>query len=66
MSALAQADVPVAATTLAVRKMPRSATPEEQLEAAGIDARAIVDAARELVKRQPGAQAEAAAHAGGG
>jgi transketolase len=66
MSALAQADVPVAATTLAVRKMPRSATPEEQLEAAGIDARAIVDAARQLVKRQPGAQAEAAAHAGGG
>lgn len=29
---------------LAVRIMPGSATPEEQLEAAGIDARAIVEA----------------------
>lgn len=66
LSSLAQAGVPVAATVLAVREMPRSATPEEQLEAAGIDARAIVDAARQLVQRQAAAQPEAAAHAGGG
>jgi transketolase len=71
-SALAEAGVPVAATVLAVREMPRSATPEEQLEAAGIDARSIVAAARELVKRQAGRPAaaagqpaSAAVHAGG-
>lgn len=38
-------------TKLAVSAMPGSATPEEQLQAAGIDAAAIVAAAAELVRR---------------
>ena len=37
-------------TKLAVRGMPASATPDEQLHAAGIDADAIVAAAREAVE----------------
>jgi transketolase len=37
-------------TKLAVRAMPASATPEEQLHAAGIDADAIVAAARDAVE----------------
>jgi transketolase len=37
-------------TRLAVRTMPGSATPEEQLAAAGIDARHIADAAASLVE----------------
>jgi transketolase len=37
-------------TRLAVRIMPDSAKPEEQLRAAGIDAQAIAEAARELVR----------------
>lgn len=36
-------------TKLAVRTLPGSATPEEQLKAAGIDAAAIANAARELL-----------------
>jgi transketolase len=47
-SALAEAGVTFAAKSLAVRHMPASATPEEELEDAGIDAAAIVDAARAL------------------
>ena len=38
-------------TKLAVSAMPGSATPEEQLQAAGIDAAAIVAAAADLVRR---------------
>jgi len=37
---------------LAVRRMPDSATPHEELAAAGIDAAAIVDAVRRLLERQ--------------
>ena len=37
-------------TELAVRSMPASATPDEQLHAAGIDAGAIVAAARQAVE----------------
>jgi transketolase len=51
LSALAEAGVAVQAKVLAVRIMPRSATPEEQLADAEIDAEAIVRAARELVAR---------------
>jgi len=47
-SALAEAGVRVNGTLLAVRIMAGSATPDEQLAAAQIDAAAIVDAAREL------------------
>ena len=66
LAALAEAGTPVAAASLAVREMPRSATPEEQLQAAGIDAGAIVEAARRLVRRQAaeGAAAGAPVHAG--
>jgi transketolase len=38
-------------TRLAVRTMPGSATPEQQLHEAGIDAEAIVAAARDLVRK---------------
>src|SRR5688572_16005743 len=65
LSALAESGIYIAATMLAVREMPRSATPEEQLEAAGIDARAIGQAARELVKRQATPPSPTAVHAGG-
>jgi transketolase len=51
LGALAEAGVPVKARVLAVRIMPRSATPEEQLAEAEIDAAAIEKAARELVER---------------
>jgi len=44
-------------TSLAVRHMPGSATPTEQLETAGIDAPAIARAARELVAAPAGASA---------
>jgi len=47
-SALAEAGVRVNGTLLAVRIMAGSATPDEQLAAAQIDAAAIVDAARGL------------------
>jgi transketolase len=42
---------------LAVRIMPGSATPGEQLAAAGIDAAHIADAARELARQRAGAKA---------
>jgi transketolase len=42
---------------LAVRIMPGSATPAEQLEAAGIDAQHIAAAARELIRPRAAAQA---------
>jgi transketolase len=51
LTALAEAGIAVAATTLAVRIMPRSATPEEQLAEAEIDSAAIERAARELINR---------------
>jgi transketolase len=44
-------------TRLAVREMPGSATPAQQLAAAGIDAAAIADAARKLVGAPAGASA---------
>jgi transketolase len=62
-SMLAEAGVPVAGASLAVRIMPQSATPEEELAEAGIDANSIVDAARLLVEREAGA-GEATATAG--
>jgi transketolase len=55
-SALAEADVTVSGALLAVRHMPDSATPEEELAEAGIDRRAIVKAALQLT-RQPVANA---------
>jgi transketolase len=44
-------------TKLAVRIMPGSATPAEQLAASGIDAAHIADAARELARQRAGAKA---------
>jgi transketolase len=53
LSAFTDGDVlPPRVHKLAVRSMPASATPEEQLHAAGIDASAIVDAATSLVRSQ--------------
>ncbi len=49
LAALADARATAAVVRLAVRRMPASATPEEQLADAGIDAAAIADAARRLV-----------------
>jgi transketolase len=51
LAALAGADVRPLVRCLAVANMPGSATPEEQLADAGIDAAAIVGAARRLVER---------------
>jgi transketolase len=51
LTAVAEAGIPVAAKVLAVRHMPGSATPTEELADAGIDAAAIVTAARELSAR---------------
>jgi transketolase len=51
-TALAEAAVPFAGQSLAVRDMPRSATPEQQLAEAGLDADAIVVAARKLIKHR--------------
>ncbi|MGZ6372489.1 MAG: transketolase, partial [Candidatus Limnocylindria bacterium] len=48
-------------TKLAVHEMPGSATPAQQLTAAGIDAAAIAQAARELVGSPAGASAAASA-----
>jgi transketolase len=50
LAALASDGQPRRFAKLAVRSMPGSATPAEQLRAAGIDAAAITDAARALVK----------------
>ena len=49
LAALAEHDTRVRVTRLAVNEMPGSATPAEQLAAAGIDAAHIADAARALV-----------------
>jgi transketolase len=49
LAALAEHDTRVRVTQLAVNEMPGSATPAEQLAAAGIDAAHIADAARALV-----------------
>jgi transketolase len=49
LAALADADVRPRVSQLAVMNMPGSATPEEQLAEARIDAAAIVEAARKLV-----------------
>ena len=51
-SALAETGLPFAGGLLAVREMPDSATPQEELADAGIDAAAITAAARRLVERQ--------------
>lgn len=51
LAALADADVHPHMSRLAVSHMPGSATPEEQLTDAGIDATAIVAAAKELLER---------------
>jgi transketolase len=48
LSALAERDASVPLRHLAVRMLPGSATPDEQRRVAGIDAEAIVAAAREL------------------
>jgi transketolase len=47
--ALAEAGVGVAGELLAVRHMPGSATPEQELAEAGIDRAAIVAAAQRLI-----------------
>jgi transketolase len=51
LAALADADVHPHASRLAVSQMPGSATPEEQLAEAGIDASAIVGAVLQLLAR---------------
>ena len=51
LTTIAEAGIPIAAKLLAVRHMPGSATPTEELADAGIDAAAIVAAAKELNKR---------------
>jgi len=63
-SSLAEEGIPVAGKSLAVRHLPESATPEEELTDAGIDARAIVAAARALVERRTGQPAMAGTTAG--
>jgi len=63
LSALAEEGIAVDGKILAVRHMPESATPEEELADAGIDAASIVAAARELVDRRSG-QALAASTTG--
>ena len=50
LSVFATGEVPIQLTLLAVRDMPGSGKPEELLSAAGIDATAIAEAARQLVK----------------
>jgi transketolase len=56
LSALADTELRPRLVSLAVREMPTSGSPEEQLHEAGIDAPAIVDAARRLVgQREPAA-----------
>jgi transketolase len=52
MTCIAEAGIGVAAKVLAVRYMPGSATPQQELADAGIDAAAIVAAARELAARR--------------
>jgi transketolase len=50
LAALAESGTPARVRNLAVREMPTSGTPAELLHAAGIDADAIVTAARELTR----------------
>jgi transketolase len=50
LSALSDSGIPLRLTKLAVRDLPGSGTPDQLLAAAGIDASAIVDAARQLAK----------------
>ena len=57
LEVFAAASEPPPITKLAVRIMPGSATPAEQLAAAGIDAAHIADAARELARQRAGAKA---------
>jgi transketolase len=57
LTTIAEAGIPVAAKLLAVRHMPGSATPAEELADAGIDAAAIVTAATELAAAGGGTQA---------
>jgi transketolase len=54
----ADADEQPRVVRLAVRIMPGSATPAQQLAAAGIDAAAIASAARDLVARSAAVPAE--------
>jgi transketolase len=54
LDALAEADDRPPVHKLAVREMPTSGTPDELLHAAGIDAEAIADAARALVRERVG------------
>jgi len=49
LAALTEHDAQARVTVMAVGEMPGSATPAEQLAAAGIDAAHIADAARALV-----------------
>ncbi|HEX2142323.1 MAG TPA: transketolase, partial [Candidatus Limnocylindria bacterium] len=56
LDALAGDGLGVPVRKLAVRIMPGSAKPEEQLAAAGIDAKHIADAARELVRTRAAAR----------
>jgi transketolase len=51
LAALGEADVQAHVSRLAVSQMPGSATPEEQLAEAGIDASAIVGAVQQLLAR---------------
>jgi transketolase len=51
LSALTEAGVSVDGRVLAVRHLPGSATPQEELAEAGIDAAAIANAARELAQQ---------------
>jgi transketolase len=57
MTALVEEDVAVAGKVLAVRHMAGSATPQEELADAGIDAAAIAAAARQLVGQPAGTAA---------
>ncbi|MGH2357272.1 MAG: transketolase [Candidatus Limnocylindria bacterium] len=57
LAVLAEGDIPARVTRLAPRHMPGSATPAEQMAAAGIDAAAISQAARRLVGEPVGAGA---------
>ena len=50
LGALADSGIPLRLTKLAVRDLPGSGTPNELIAAAGIDASAIADAARQLAK----------------
>lgn len=52
MDVFAHGEQSPAVTKLAVHGMPMSATPEEQLHAAGIDRRAIVDAVRSMLEQK--------------